>query len=302
VAGTAAPTVPRKGCSNTALACALDRGRAFLLASQNADGLWPYHPQKPGAPEPTCYALLAVGQEAAARERAIPAIARLVDSVANPAGKFELEWHRSLFLLALSRLGAAPELCRRLSQALLEITVRELNPEIKEFDPSLKGWGWVGGTASWVEPTSYALLALKCSGVRNHPRVQEAERLLLDRPCDDGGWNYGNRIVYGAKLTSNPPTTALAALALQGVPAASEQLKKALSFLRREASSQPSALSVSLAILALDAYRGPAGDLLQLLVRRQSNDGSWRGQIYPTALATLALQAIQERNNAFRIA
>jgi hypothetical protein len=43
-----------------------------------------------------------------------------------------------------------------------------------------------------------------------------SERMLLDRRCRDGGWNYGNRRVLGADLPSYPETTALALMALDG--------------------------------------------------------------------------------------
>ena len=43
-----------------------------------------------------------------------------------------------------------------------------------------------------------------------------SERMLLDRRCRDGGWNFGNRRVLGADLPSYPETTALALMALNG--------------------------------------------------------------------------------------
>jgi hypothetical protein len=46
-------------------------------------------------------------------------------------------------------------------------------------------------------------------------RLEEGKRLLLDRRCDDSGWNYGNRRVRGHDLPGYPETTALAVLALQ---------------------------------------------------------------------------------------
>jgi uncharacterized protein (DUF362 family) len=88
------------------------------------------------------------------------------------------------------------------------------------LDGSLRGWPRISDTFSWVENTSYALAALKACGRRDHPRVAEAERLLLDRVCQDGGWNCGNNVVCGAHLMGFVPTTALAALALQGLPEA----------------------------------------------------------------------------------
>jgi hypothetical protein len=47
-------------------------------------------------------------------------------------------------------------------------------------------------------------------------RVATGKRMLVERRCRDGGWNYGNRRVLGADLTSYPETTALALMALDG--------------------------------------------------------------------------------------
>ena len=39
--------------------------------------------------------------------------------------------------------------------------------------------------------------------------------MLLNRACWGGGWNYGNKNVYGRDLWPYVPTTALALIALQ---------------------------------------------------------------------------------------
>lgn len=96
-----------------------------------------------------------------------------------------------------------------------------LDPRTIEFDASLSGWPWQPGTSSWVEPTAHALMAL--SRVRRHAttagvaeRISMGKSMLLERRCRDGGWNYGNRRVLGADLPSQPETTALALMALDG--------------------------------------------------------------------------------------
>jgi hypothetical protein len=93
-----------------------------------------------------------------------------------------------------------------------------------EFDPRYSGWPWQPGTSSWVEPTAQALMALhSVAGHVHDPRLAErvamGERMLLDRRCRDGGWNYGNRRVLGVDLPSYAESTALALLALAGNPA-----------------------------------------------------------------------------------
>jgi hypothetical protein len=47
-------------------------------------------------------------------------------------------------------------------------------------------------------------------------RIELGEKMILERRCSDGGWNYGNRKVLGTELPSYPETTALALLGLAG--------------------------------------------------------------------------------------
>jgi len=90
-------------------------------------------------------------------------------------------------------------------------------------DFSLKGWPWKPETASWVEPTAHALVALKQSKIDSsfdnnalRERVRLGEGMLLDVRAKDGGWNYGNRTARGEDLRSYPETTAIALVGLQG--------------------------------------------------------------------------------------
>jgi squalene cyclase len=166
----------------------------------------------------------------------------------------------------------------------------------KTMDAGSCGWPWAMDTFSWVEPTSYALLALKLNGETNHPRVKAGEEMLRSRVCADGGWNYGNANVMGADLPSFVPTTALAALALQNTGAAG-----ALRFLDAKIKTHPSVLSLALTILCFNAFGMPATELAALLARRQRTDGSWQGQVHLTALALLALEASGGGRNVFRV-
>ena len=73
------------------------------------------------------------------------------------------------------------------------------------FDPDKYGWPWVTGSASWVIPTAFSIIAIEQFTVCN--RSEESEKrihlgveMLLDRACVDGGWNSGNSLVYGVPL------------------------------------------------------------------------------------------------------
>jgi hypothetical protein len=99
-----------------------------------------------------------------------------------------------------------------------------ISPSIVELDPSYKAWPWLPGCSSWIEPTAHALVALKkvskaLPEVAVRDRIGMGEKMILERRCRDGGWNYGNRKVLGTDLPSYPETTALALLGLSGNPA-----------------------------------------------------------------------------------
>lgn len=83
-------------------------------------------------------------------------------------------------------------------------------------DTSIRGWSWIENTHSFVDPTSMALIALQIAGQAEHPRFEEGIRMLMDRQLPDGGWNYGNTVVYGQKLHPFIDTTGLALTALGG--------------------------------------------------------------------------------------
>lgn len=212
---------------------------AWLLRAQNADGGWGYGQGKASWLEPTVYAMRALsawtapGRPADAYQRA----QRYVDGLQQPGGGWqasrqvpELHWSGALWL----GLEAAPRdsparwssgLCWLISQRGAEGGWARrlafwLDPHAVEQDPTLRGWPWLDGTNSWVEPTCHAVLALTRAQRLDVSRalarrLDEGRRVLWDRRCSDGGWNYGNRRVRGLDLPGYPRTTALALLALK---------------------------------------------------------------------------------------
>ena len=204
--------------------------------------------------------------------------------------------------IALTRLGVRGDLRDKAVRWLLAWKGEQAPPSRENIlNGSLQGWPWVSGTFSWVEPTCYAMLALKLAGHGGDLRVAEAERLLLDRICEDGGWNYGNRLVYDAALPGYLTTTALAAVALQDSTAARPTVERGLAFLDKGLQAHKSALSLSLAILCFQVFSKPVAPLVEALQSRQAGDGSWRQQVHLTALASLALQAANGGVNAFAL-
>ena len=114
------------------------------------------------------------------------------------------------------------------------------------------------------------MLALKKLGravAGSEARIEEAERLLRDRACKGGGWNYGNTLVFGHELYAHVPPTAAAVLALQ------DELKdpvvvQAVDVLSREGPREGSSTALSLSWLALMAVRSSTTELAKQLERR----------------------------------
>jgi len=204
-----------------------------LRRAQNSDGGWPYFAGKQSWLEPTAYATLALHGEPAA-DRAW----KLLKSWQNPNGSFrpasevQIEsWGTALCVTLAAARGEfgepfqkgvdwlvgtegieAPFYIRGLARLGLFNPDRNLN---------YHGWPWKPDTSSWVEPTAHALVALKLASpkIRHRDlreRIRSGQAQLLDVRSRDGGWNYGNRSVWGVNLPSYPETTAVALLGLQG--------------------------------------------------------------------------------------
>jgi hypothetical protein len=132
----------------------------------------------------------------------------------------------------------------------------------QQQDNGLQAWSWIPNTFSWVEPTAWCLLALKkWSGVQgtvvDASRRQIAERMLVDRACADGGWNYGNSNILGQQLKAFVPTTALALLAMQDLQT-EPVVRRSRDYLERQGTSERSGVALSLTHMCLTAYGRPA--------------------------------------------
>lgn len=237
-----------------------------LLANVNADGGWGYQPRKASRLEPTCWALAglhaagALGPEAVSSARALFAAWRqpdglLIDAATLGEGRPNLAFNGlAAWLLHQRRDLAADTLVAGLLSALQTakgITVADST--INRQDGTLQGWPWIDGTFSWVEPTCWGLLALKAAGA-NDPiaagRIGEAERLLIDRSCPAGGWNYGNGNMLGQDLNPYVSTTALGLIAMRE-RAEEPCVKRSLALLKAERLSEPSAMALGLTLVAL---------------------------------------------------
>lgn len=254
----------------------LESARAWLDARRNPDGSWGYLPGAEGAPEPT---LLAA---AAGLAVDLPWLAAA-----------ELGWGA---LLLPACLWGRPE-ARGACEAALDVIVAARGEAIDaefDFDPLIPAWSWFPGTAPWAEPTAYAVLSLRRAGRGGHPRALDGERMLLDRQCDDGGWNYGNPAMLGTRLESELPTTGWVTLALPPSDATFRGLERL-----RDALEYRSATTLALAALAFAAHGRDPGPFAAALLERQQPDGSFTGRVDRTALACCALQAAETGGCAF---
>ena len=129
------------------------------------------------------------------------------------------------------------------------------------FDPDKYGWPWISGSASWVIPTAFSIIAIKqftaCDrSAVSEKRIHTGVEMLLDRACVDGGWNSGNSVVYGVPLRPHVEATAIALLALQDEQR-TEVIQKSLSWLRQNAAGIDSVSSLAWCILTLFVYQEP---------------------------------------------
>jgi hypothetical protein len=295
-----------------------------LSGSANSAGGWAYQPGKASRLEPTSWALLAIGQAPIKTDVALHR--GFLEKCVRPGGYLveDPRWPTNVAFNALvaftwlnQRELAAEEKIRTLLgwlagskgvQAPQSTTYRQ--------DNSLQGWSWLDATFSWVEPTAWGTLALQ-KAIRAgflpegpaRARIAEAERLLIDRACRDGGWNFGNSNVMGQELFPHVPTTAIALLALQqrrDEPA----VMRSLAFLESHWKDEPSTLALGLSLICLRTYGRPAdaiaSQLLALENKRLDEAAARSGGAGPLqnshALA-IALTALTLKDNdaVFRI-
>jgi len=234
-----------------------------LIAGRNADGGWGYYPHKKSRLEPTCWAVLAItsaghdGSAAGGALRQWPTRNGLLLERAGGEPNYAFQG------LALLALHAAALDHRDGNRALLDGLQRMkglplAHSTVNRQDNGIQGWSWIDDTFSWVEPTAWCLLALKTCAqpwqVRIDPvRIRDAERLLVDRSCRGGGWNYGNSNMLGKELAPYVPTTAVTLLALRDRRSESV-VSEGLALLERHATSERSATALGLASRAMRAY------------------------------------------------
>jgi len=185
----------------------------------------------------------------------------------SPEFSHEGLWNTSLYAIALHHLGRRSDRDAAIDFLLKFRSVPIPAQAENTIDSRIVAWPWVQGTIGWVEPTAWALLALRLAGMTGHPRAIDGHRLLADRCMENGGWNYGNKMVFGNELIPFWDSTSLALLALD--PGDHDLTDKSLDLLERSLPEVRSLYSLALASLCLsrfdrevDALRGRIGVML----------------------------------------
>jgi hypothetical protein len=264
-----------------------------------AGGGFAANPRGDYRPEATCWAILALLGDPAShdlieRARARLAAGQLSDGrVCISPDHPEVDWPTSLAVFAWHR---SPEYQKNqaLAAQFLMTSSGASWPRKADspsgHDTSIKGWSWIAGTHSWVEPTGLAMMALKIAGYGRQARVQEATRLLLDRQLPQGGWNYGNTLVFGQELRPMPLSTGIALSALKD-ETPKESIQRSLTYLQSRAMNLPTPRSLGWGLLGLAGWQAQpesAPSLIEDCLRRQDKYG-----VYDTASLALLLVAFK---------
>ena len=204
-------------------------------------------------------------------------------------------WPTALAVLAWQGSPHSQEAQTRAIRFLLETTGvhrphRADDPV--DHDAQLKGWPWVDGTHSWIEPTALAVIALKAAGHAQHDRVREAIRMILDRQLPHGGWNYGNTLVFGRELHPMPESTGAALAGLSG-GVDKDQVARSLAYLEGEIDRLRTPISLGWSLLGLAAWNRRPSNGTALVERCLANQSRY-GKYDTSALCLLLLGALAD--------
>jgi hypothetical protein len=304
--------------------------RAALVAAAVRGGGWPYIRGKRSRIEPTCWALLALAESSADEDGPWPAFAAphvawlaslqqsdgLLRDYADAPPNFTANGLAACVLSSLAKRGAradgsgavrGPDL-PRLVQAIVSVKGIKVDAADARQDNTLQGWPWMPATFSWVEPTCWCVLALKIAGASGTSaanlkaraaRIAEADRLIANRTCEAGGWNFGNASVAGQDLRPYVPTTALGLIAMQDRRETPE-VARSLAWLRTAPLGERSASALSLAAIALRMY-GVGVDEIDRALAGDVDRAERLGSLHALAMMLYALTASSHDVRALRV-
>ena len=250
----------------------------FLKAARNDDGGWGFHAGSESRVEATAWAVLALTETGSSRDLCEAAYGYL-RATQLPDGSWPPSraqsagcWATSLACWALSRNSESQKSVAAGLRWICDDWPRDVNliqrviqkiswgkeKEVVSQNASLHGWGWTPWTASWVEPTAFALIAFDQASVQILPpeaarRRKLAKAMLYNRMCPGGAWNCGNPMVYGVPGDPLVEPTVWALLATRDEPRRPENLMS-IEWLEKNLPLIRSARSLALAKLCWDTY------------------------------------------------
>jgi hypothetical protein len=248
------------------------RGIDWLLRRQNKDHSWPLNETAQEGSWTTALAITALSDNAENSERVLAAARWLLEQEGSKPGILA-----EIVLWATGKSG-----------------VNKLNKD-------LIGWSWVPNSFSWVEPTSYALIAIKklrarLAGTNVDERIRQADAMIYDRVCNGGGWNYGNSRVLDYALWPYPDITAVALIAMQD-HAREQANQESLQVLSKIARETDSGLALCWAAICLNVYAQDNSGF-QGQIEKRFAATAFLGESKSLALAVIALNG---KTNPFRI-
>jgi hypothetical protein len=268
---------------------------AGLARLCNPDGAYPFHQGDCSYAEPTLMMLLAHsawGTPPADFTAAVDWCRKLQNadgSVAlHPDFPDQGPYITAMFAVGCHHLQLHSERDRAI-EALLAFRSLTFNiaDDVNQLNSKLTGWSWAANTFSWVEPTAWALLALRLAGKESHPRAVEGREILKDRWIQDQGWNLGNKIVYNNVLIPFLDTTALAILALSEKE--QDLIEKNLTILENNLDQAQSFYSQAWIGICLKHFRRMPDSLRSTLTERILHPGEEPVNLAHLGLGCLAL-------------
>jgi hypothetical protein len=289
-----------------------------LLTAAHADGGWGYYRDHAPRVEPTVWVLTALAgarrvpgdvQAFAATHLAVLARAQRADGLLADAPRMPPNVASNGLAAALlpstSVPGVSDTLVPRLLEGLAAVKGVKLDTQPGAAqDNALQAWPWYEDTFSWIEPTAWCMLAFKRAPDGRRPessaaRLQEAARLVRNRQCASGGWNYGNGTMLGQDLRPYVPTTAAVVLAMQD-ETATPDIARAVAWLSSARLAEGSTMARSMAALALHVCGHDVGDVLDALADGLPRTLE-RGNLHHLALALLALTVDVHNGGPLRV-
>jgi len=257
-----------------------------LTSRQLDDGGFGQLPHQPSRSDPTAWA----GAALRALDPALPELAAVLERLESwqqpdgrvpvAADQLDAAWPTSLALAAWTGIPGHEAAADRSAAFLIATSGVHISPDPDSpvgHDTSIVGWSWTDGAHSWVEPTALAVLALTSSGHGADPRVDEARRMIADRQLPDGGWNYGNTIVFDVELepTAEGTGPALAALAGWGTTAAVEGSLSHAADVWRQLTTPVAAGWVLMGLTAWNRRPGDASAAVSAILERSERFGGY---------------------------